>query len=144
MKKLLKTAAYYAGFAIGLGVFDREFTKWNNFVGLTPLSYLHVHLFVLGMLLFLVLALFAKDSQLEQNKYFKVFYLVHNIALPWTVAMMLTRGILQVEQVTLAKGLDTLVSTLSGIGHLGITVGLVFLFISLFKTFVPKETSKSI
>lgn len=143
MKKLLKTAAIYAFSAIALGVFDREFTKWNNFTGLTPLSYLHVHFFVLGMFLFLILALFAKDSGLKENKQFKIFFIIHNIALPWTVVMMLVRGILMVEQVTLAKGIDTLLSTFSGLGHLGITVGLVFLFIALFKVFCPKAEKKA-
>jgi hypothetical protein len=135
MKKLIKTAGLYAILAIVLGVFDREFTKWNGFTGVTPLSYLHVHFFVLGMVVFLVAALFARNSELTANKWFKPFFLTYNIALPWTVALMLTRGILAVEGVALEKGIDTLLSVLAGLGHLGLTVGLVFFFMSLLGTF---------
>jgi hypothetical protein len=135
MKKLIKTSAVYALAAILCGVFDREFTKWSNFAGITPLSYIHVHLFVLGMVLFLVLALFAKDSKLTESKEFDLFYLIFNIALPWTVVIMLTRGILAVEGTVLSHGIDTLISVLAGLGHLGLTVGLVFMFLALLKTF---------
>ena len=49
----------YFGLAIAAGVFYREWTKLNGFGGKTALGVIHVHLFVLGMLLFLLLALFA-------------------------------------------------------------------------------------
>ena len=41
------------------GVFYREFTKYNGFTGMTALGKVHTHLFLLGMLVFLVVALYA-------------------------------------------------------------------------------------
>jgi hypothetical protein len=141
MNKLIKTSGIYAACAIICGVFDREFTKWNNFTGLTPLSYIHVHLFVLGMVLFLILALFSKDRRLTESKDFRLFYLIYNISLPITVIMMLTRGILAVEQTQLSHSTDVILSFLSGLGHLGMTFGLVFMFIALIKAF-PSQKKK--
>jgi ABC-type sugar transport system permease subunit len=138
MRKLLKAAAAYAAAAIICGVFDREFTKWNDFTGVTPLAYVHVHLFVFGMLLFLILASLARDSGLEGKRAFKAFFIIHNIALPWTAALMLTRGILAVEQTALSHGADVALSFLAGLGHLGLTVGLVFLFLALFQVWGQK------
>jgi len=40
------------------GVFYREFTKWNGFTGVT-LGKVHAHLFLLGMIVFLLVAPFS-------------------------------------------------------------------------------------
>jgi hypothetical protein len=139
MKKLLKTSAVYAFVALACGVFDREFTKAYAFTGLTPLRYVHVHFFVLGMFLFLILALFAKDSALTEKKTFRAFFLVYDIALPWTGILMLIRGILAVLGTELSASSDTLLSVFAGLGHLGLTAGFVLLFLSLFRTFTEKK-----
>lgn len=59
MKKYLNFAFAYAVLAMAGGVFYREFTKWNAFTGATALGKVHTHLFILGMFLFLIVALFA-------------------------------------------------------------------------------------
>ena len=59
MKKYLNTALIYAIAAMAGGVFYREFTKYNDFTGVTALGKVHPHLFLLGMLVFLIVALFA-------------------------------------------------------------------------------------
>ena len=59
---LVKTALVYAVAALASGVFYREFTKINDFNGITALGVTHVHLFALGTLLFLVLAAFALST----------------------------------------------------------------------------------
>ena len=62
MKRLLNTAIGYFIAASAAGVFYREFTKWNGFTGKTTLGFVHTHLFVLGMFLFLILALTCKEE----------------------------------------------------------------------------------
>ena len=56
MKKLWNLAFGYFLAAMAGGVFYREFTKYFGFTGETALGYLHVHLLVLGTVLFLFLA----------------------------------------------------------------------------------------
>ena len=53
MKKLWNTAFIYFWLAMAGGVFYREFTKFNDYSGKTVLGLLHVHLLVLGTLMFL-------------------------------------------------------------------------------------------
>ena len=59
MKKLLNIGFLYAILAMAGGVFYREFTKFNGFTGRTALGVVHTHLFLLGMVMFLLAALFA-------------------------------------------------------------------------------------
>ena len=66
MKKYLSIAMFYSIAAMVGGVFYREFTKWNGFTGITALGKLHTHLFVLCMFMFMIIALFAKENDLEK------------------------------------------------------------------------------
>ena len=59
MKKYLNISFAYAIAAMAGGVFYREFTKFNGYTGVTALGKVHTHLFLLGMLMFLVIALYA-------------------------------------------------------------------------------------
>ena len=89
MKRIINTAIVYFIFAMAGGVFYREFTKWNGYTEPTTLGVLHVHLLVMGTLLFLITALFAKVTMLAENLLFKKFFVLYNIALPAMVVMML-------------------------------------------------------
>ncbi len=82
MKKLINTSFLYLILALAAGVFYREFTKFNSFTGKTTLAVVHTHLFVLGVLLFLILALFVninpdllKDSFLDPVHFLQILYL---------------------------------------------------------------------
>ena len=81
MKRIINTAIVYFIFAMAGGVFYREFTKWNGYTEPTTLGVLHVHLLVMGTLLFLITALFAKVTMLAENLLFKKFFVLYNIAL---------------------------------------------------------------
>ena len=65
MKKYIKIALVYAVLAMASGVFYREFTKFNEFTAKTALSVTHLHLFVLGTVVFLLIGLLAGRSNLE-------------------------------------------------------------------------------
>ena len=129
MKKYINLAFLYAMLAIAGGVFYREFTKYLAFDGRTTLGFVHVHLFVLGMVVFLIVGLFALLTDVESQKHFKKFMLFYNIGLPFAVVMLIARGVPQVMGMTLAAGPSAAISGLAGIAHILLLLGLIFLFI---------------
>lgn len=133
MKKYINISLAYALCAMAGGVFYREFTKWMGFSGTTALGKVHVHLFVLGMAMFLMVALFAQRTDLEQEKRFRVFLVVYNLGTPLTAVMLLVRGILQVLGVALPNGVDAAVSGIAGVGHILTGAGLILLLLALRK-----------
>ena len=134
MKKYLNLSLAYAIAAMAGGVFYREFTKWNGFDGVTVLGKVHTHLFLLGMLVFLVTALFAAHRDLRQIRSFRVFLWLYNIGVPLTAAMMLLRGVTQVLGLSLSSAADAALSGVAGIGHILTGAGLILLLLSLKKT----------
>ena len=134
MKKYLNISLIYAIAAMVGGVFYREFTKWNGFTGMTALGKVHTHLFLLGMLMFLIIALFAEHHDLQKQKLFRVFLWVYNIGVPLTAVMLVVRGIAQVLNVSLSSAANASISGIAGFGHILTGVGLVLLLISLKKT----------
>ena len=78
MKKYINIAFVYAILAMAGGVFYREFTKLNGFTGRTALSFVHTHLFLLGMVVFLLAALFAGRLALESCRLWRPFLVVYS------------------------------------------------------------------
>lgn len=131
MKKYINISFIYAIAAIVCGVFYREYTKIMGFTGRTTLAFTHLHLFALGVLMFLVVALFAIVTDVEQKKQFRLFMILYNIGLPFMVIMLFVRGILQVQNIALSAGLNASVSGISGISHIIMTIAIVLLFVCL-------------
>ena len=114
------------------GVFYREFTKLKGFSGVTVLGKVHTHLFLLGMMLFLLTALFcAQLKSLPENRTYRKFLLVYNIGVPLTVVMMIVRGGTQVLGMELSRGANGAISGIAGIGHILTGVGIILLILSL-------------
>ena len=134
MKKYLNLSLIYAIAAMAGGVFYREFTKYNDFTGVTALGKVHAHLFLLGMLVFLVVALFSARNDLIQFKTFRVFLWTYNIGVPLTAIMLLVRGVPQVLGLTLSVGFSSAISGIAGIGHILVGGGMILLLITLKKT----------
>lgn len=134
MKKYLNISILYAIAALIGGVFYREFTKINNYTGVTTLGKVHVHLFMLGTIVFLLVSLFAMQQKLQENKTFRVFMWVYNIGLPITVIMMVIRGIMEVLNVNLSSSASAAISGMAGIGHILTGTGIILLLVSLKKT----------
>lgn len=137
MKKIWNISFIYFWLAMAGGVFYREFTKFNDYTGVTALGYIHVHLIVLGMLLFLVIALFCKTTGLLDNKLFKKFLVLYNIALPFMMIMMLVRGITQVLGTNLSTSMNGMISGLAGVSHVLMLVSLLLLLLGLKKELLP-------
>lgn len=68
MKKYRNISLVYAVLAMAGGVFYREFTKFHDFTGVTALGKVHTHLFLLGMLIFMLIALYAAPTNLQKQK----------------------------------------------------------------------------
>lgn len=134
MKKLLRTSMIYMILAICGGVFFREFTKILKFEGLTPLRALHTHLFVLGMIFFLVALLLERQFHISSQKGFGSFYLLYNIGVASTGCLLLVRGVLVVLGTPLSSGMTAAISGIAGLGHIVLTIGLVQFFRLLFKS----------
>ncbi|MEG0770241.1 MAG: DUF2871 domain-containing protein [Ruthenibacterium sp.] len=133
MKKYINIAFIYAGFAMVGGVFYREFTKLNAFTGVTALGKVHTHLFLLGMVMFLLIALFAAHSPLKEQKQFKAFMVLYNIGVPLMTIMLVVRGVFQVLGTPLTSGANAAISGIAGIAHLLTGTGIVLLLLALRK-----------
>ena len=133
MKKYINVSLVYASAAMVGGVFYREFTKFNQFTGVTTLGKVHTHLFLLGMVVFLLVALFNDRLLLEKQKSFRTFMTIYNIGVPLTSVMLLVRGVTQVLGLTLSKGASAAISGVAGIGHILTSVGIVLLLLALRK-----------
>lgn len=134
MKKLINTSFIYLILALIAGVFYREFTKFNGFIGNTTLSVLHTHLLILGMFFFLVYALFTKAyPQLSDDPKAKKFYIGYNVSVFFFTVTLLVRGIVQVLNVELSSGANAAISGVAGISHILLTISLVYFFTILKK-----------
>lgn len=128
MKKMINTAFAYMIVGLGAGVFYREFTKIQGFTGKTQLAVLHTHTLILGMFMFLIVALFFTKFNLDEDPKFKRFTLFYNLGLFSTLLMLTVRGTTQVLGMELSKGLNASISGVSGIAHILLTVGIMYLF----------------
>lgn len=140
MKKYFTLFFIYLILALIGGVFYREFTKAFEFTGKTTLSIVHVHFFVLGVVLFLIIAILNHLINLEQNKGFKVFLILYNIFLPFIAVMFLTRGIIQVLDLSLSPAINSMISGIAGVSHFMLGGSLIFLFVLLIKSQKDKLT----
>ena len=131
MKRYLNLSLVYAVAAMAGGVFYREFTKLNGFDGVTALGKVHTHLFLLGTMVFLLVALFAAQGDLMKQKTFRVFLRVYNVGVPLTAVMMALRGVTQVLGMSLSTAASASISGIAGIGHILTGVGIILLLVSL-------------
>lgn len=142
MKKCLNISLIYAIAAMAGGVFYREFTKMNGFDGVTVLGKVHTHLFLLGMVVFLITALFcAHFKSLPERKTFKAFLCVYNIGAPLTAIMMTVRGVTEVLNLELTRVANAAISGFAGIAHIIAAMGIILLIVSL-KASAKSEDAK--
>lgn len=129
-KKLVNTAAYYAVAGLFAGAFYREFTKYMGYKGVTALGKAHTHLFALGMLMFLIVIALASTTEITKSEYFDRFYFYYNIGVGLSATMIFCRGLYEVIGLN-NNVLDLVISWTAGAGHVAVTIGLAFLFLSL-------------
>lgn len=133
MKKYFNGALAYAVAAMACGVFYREFTKMNGFSGRTVLAHAHVHLFALGTVIYLLIALFSLVCDMKRSKLLSVALTVYNIGISGTPAMMVVRGITEVRGVQLTSAANGAVSGIAGLFHICAAAGIILLISALKK-----------
>ncbi len=132
-KKLMNCAITYFTLAMAVGVFYREFSKMVGYTQPTVLKSVHAHLLVLGMFLFILLSFACKLTKLEDQKLFKKFFVIYNIALPFMTIMLVVRGVFEVLGTEVSKGMNGMVSGFAGIAHILMLVSFIMLLSSLKK-----------
>lgn len=140
MKKILNAMITYFILAMAGGVFYREFTKMNGYEGRTTLGVIHTHLLVLGVLFLLIVVLLARqESGFIKDKMFKRFFILYNIALPFMTIMLVVRGILQVKEISMTKGMNGMISGFAGISHILMMVALLLFLLNVRKYYIKNE-----
>lgn len=130
MRRYGTTAVVYTVLALAGGVFYREFTKFQDFAGKTALSVIHTHYFLLGMVLFLLLALLERSFSFT-TRAVRRSLVVYHVGLNLTAGMLAVRGVLQVLGTELSSGLEASISGVAGIGHLLLGGSLLVVLIQL-------------
>ncbi|MGL5694640.1 MAG: DUF2871 domain-containing protein [Peptostreptococcaceae bacterium] len=134
MQKLFKLSSFYLILGLILGVFYREFTKFNNFTGVTNLGLVHSHVLVLGFIFFIIVLLLEKNFNISKIKNFKAWLITYNVGLIYLVFTLTFRGILQIQ------GTDfTVLSHIAGLGHAVLGISLIW-----FTVIVNKAIKNSI
>lgn len=126
-KKIMNRSFLFAILALVAGVFYREFTKFNGFVGRTTLAFMHPHFLMMGTFFLIILVIFFKNFKVFDKKKFEKHFYIYSIGLIFTVIMMLVRGVTQVLNISLTLGQDKAISGIAGIAH--IIFGVTFIMI---------------
>jgi len=135
MRKIYVAAHVYMILGLVSGLYYRELTKLNDFTGDSQLGLVHTHILALGMLFFLIVLALEKLFTLTAGKLFAAFFWVYNAGLALTVGLMIVRGTMTVLGHQAGAALDGI----SGLGHITITLGLIFFFVNLGKCLPAKE-----
>jgi hypothetical protein len=139
MKKLYCASLAYLIAGLASGLFYREYTRANDFTGASQLSVVHTHLLALGMLFFLAVLALDKIFRLSGSRVFNAFFWTYNAGLVVTTAMMVLSGVFAVQGIAPSAA----VAGIAGLGNIGLTAGLVLLFIALGKRVSGKEVSEA-
>lgn len=131
MKKIINLSFMYAILAMIGGVFYREFTKFIDFEGKTTLSFVHVHFFLLGMIMMLIVTLFISKFQIQESKKYKSFMIIYNIGVCLTSLMFFIRGIIQASEIIISRAINASISGIAGIGHIFVGIGMILFFLIL-------------
>lgn len=132
IKRYANMALAYAVAAMIFGVFYREFTKFSGFSGQTALSVIHTHYFLLGMFFSLLLMLIEKAFSFSDQNTGKIL-IVYQLGLNITALGFLMRGLTQVWETELSKGMNAPISGIAGIGHILTGICLILLLLKIRK-----------
>ncbi len=126
MRKLFIASATYLGFGLAAGVFYREWTRFHDAVDSSQLNTLHTHLLTLGTFFFLIVLALERLFRLSAHKSFDAWFVVHNVALVWTIGFMVANGIVH----TMGNGdaWGPMWSGMAGLGHILLTVSFIMFF----------------
>lgn len=127
MRRIFNAAATYTALGLAAGVYYRELTKAQSFTGTTQLAFVHTHFLALGTLFFLIVLALEKVFTLSGNRWFPLFFVTYQAGLVITASMFLVHGSLTV----FGKEAGPAISGIAGLGHIGLTGGLLLFFLAL-------------
>ena len=138
LKKLAICATTWLVIGLLGGVFSREFTKAHDVTAWTQLKVVHTHSLALGFMLTLIVLLLERAFTLSQHRGASATYFWgFNLGLLLTIAMLVMHGVMQVNGHTEAS---PAISGIAGLGHIGLSIGLVGLMVALFKSLPTGKT----
>lgn len=143
VNNILKDAIVFLVMGLAGGVFYREFTRFNDFTGLTTLRLMHLHSIALGTLALSIVWLALKNTdqaQLQQKFQKPLFAWIGGLYI--TIIAMFLRGVSQVISNGYLPFPDAALSGVAGIGHLTLAHGLLFIFVRLAKKESALSTAK--
>ncbi len=132
MKKMLGISVSYLLFGLIVGLFFHEAAYYTNFDGKSVLGVVHGHALALGTAVFLAIPVLMQVFHLEQHKSFRLFVYTYNAGLWATLVFMTIRGLVQLFSFPISSFADHMIGGLAGISHIVLTVGIYFLFRTLF------------
>ncbi|MFT0763076.1 DUF2871 family protein [Actinomyces sp. F1_1611] len=125
MRTTFLAAASYTLLGLISGLFYRELTRPRDFTGFTQLSVVHTHLLTLGTLVMLLLLVLQRSLQLNPGRLYWWGFGVYNFGLILTAGALWVGG----TQTVLGTEPGAAHAGIAGLGHIGLTVGLLLLFI---------------
>lgn len=129
MKKYFNFATFYLVLGLVMGVFYREFTKFNGFEGKTVLSVVHTHSITLGFIFFILVLLLEKNFGLSKIKHFSKWLVLYNVSLIYVLGTFTARGIMQVLGTDFAG-----LSHIAGLGHAMIGIAMIWFIVIVNKS----------
>lgn len=138
MKKYLNLSIFYLAVGLLLGVFYREFSKFNNYSGQTVLKSAHTHALVLGFLFFILILILEKNFELSKIKNFKIWTIMYNVSFLCVLGTMVWRGCLDILG-TDFSGLPHI----SGLTHFLLGASLIWFVVILRKALCRQELEKT-
>lgn len=132
MKKYLNKAMFFCIYGLACGVYFREFTKFNKFTNRTMLGMAHPHVLMLGLGVYLLVAIFVKLLDINENRKLNIADLIYTIGVIVASVMMLVRGTMEVALMPMSASVSAMISGIAGLGHIAVAVGLV-MFINTFR-----------
>lgn len=129
MKKYFNFATFYLVLGLVMGVFYREFTKFNGFEGKTVLSVVHTHSITLGFIFFILVLLLEKNFGLSKIKHFSKWLILYNVSLIYVLGTFTARGIMQVLGTDFAG-----LSHIAGLGHAMIGIAMIWFVVIVNKS----------
>lgn len=128
LTRLYYSAGTWAGIGLVSGLYWREFTKLNDFTGVTQLATAHTHALAIGMLVFLAMLALAKLFPLADKALGRIVVL-YNVGVGLTWGVMVLKGTLQVLGIEFAS--SPMLSGFAGLGHMVIAGALLYYFLVL-------------
>lgn len=78
--------------------------------------------------MFLIVAAFSTQLDIVNHEKFSKFNKTYNLGLILTTIMLFARGMTQALEMDLSKGLNASISVISGLAHIILAAGIMYLF----------------